>query len=252
MLSTTFISSVFSQSFMTNTISEFTSPSYRYGKMLTAMHSLSRTYNVRINMEDITGHDWRRILNVYMESNYKTNALPEKEVIMIYEHTGLDYTLSATHTNATFGHVFDILMESMNNHAWRYENSTDSIYIYPATNAFSMAHIGSVSITNESPRSIFVTKDLLGLGTNKVELASSKLIWGWPEKEISLELEDAYLWQVLDAITSQIPEGRSWNFREAIPYGTPYNASERRYVLDIYGPDQVLLGEIEARETNQQ
>ena len=252
MLATTFISSVFSQSFITNTITEFTIPSYRYGNMSKAMHDLSRAYNVCINMEDLTEHDWRRILNVYIESNYKTNALSEKEVIMIYKHTGLDYTLSATHTNATFGHVLGVLMECMNNHAWRYESRTDSIYIYPATNALSLTYIGSVSITNESPRSIFETKDLLGLGTNKIELASSKLIWGWPAEKISVELEDAYLWQVLDAITSQITNGRSWNLSEVIPYGRPDNASEYRYVLDIFGPYQAVLDEIEARRANQQ
>ena len=252
MLSTTFISAVFSQSFMTNTVAECAIPSYGYGNMSKAMHSLSRAYNVRICKEDLTGHDKRRIQNVYKENYYKTNALSEKEFAMIYEDFGFDYTLSATHTNATFGHVLGVLMECMNNHAWRYESSTDSIYIYPATNAFSMTYIGSVSITNESPRSIFVTKDLLGLGTNKVELANSKIIWGWPAEKISIELEDAYLWQVLDAISSQITNGRSWNLYEIIPYGIPYNASERRYVLDIYGPYQAVLDEIEERRKHQQ
>ena len=199
-------------------------------------------------MEDIMEHDWRRILNVFEENYYKTNALSEKEFVMIYEHLGFDYTLSTTHTNATFGHVLGVLMECMNNHVWRHENDSDSIYIYPATNAFSFTYIGSVSITNESPRSIFETKDLLGLGTNKVKLASSKIIWGWPAEEISIELEDAYLWQVLDAITSQITNGRSWDLSEIIPYGKPYNASDRRYLLDIFGPYQAVLDEWERNE----
>ena len=244
-LSIVFLDSVFAQSFMTNTIAECAIPEYKYGKMANAINALSRAYNVRICMEDSTANDWIRILNAYEESNYKTNALSEKEVIMIYENFGVDFTLSATYTNATFGYVLGIIMESMNNHVWRYESSTDSIYIYPATNAFSLTYIGSVSITNKPIKSICETENLLNLATNTIGCVGDKLIWSWPTENISLELENAYLWQVLDAITSKIRDGRSWEIREINPSYYFNNAPNYRYGLHVFGPYQTVLDEWE-------
>ena len=114
--------------------------------------------------------------------------------------------------DATFAEVFGTYMSGITNHVWRYESRSDTIYIHPVTNAVSMMRVGPISVSNMTARAFFDENDVLGLKKNNVKHLERKVWFGfWETEKISLEIQDAYLWEVLDEITSQLKEVYSWH-----------------------------------------
>ena len=115
-------------------------------------------------------------------------------------------------TDATFAEVFGTYMNLITNHVWRYESRSDTIYIHPETNAISMMRVGPISVSNMTARAFFNENDVLGLKKNNLKLLEKKIWFGyWETEKISLEIQNAFLWEVLDEIASQLPEIYSWH-----------------------------------------
>ena len=114
--------------------------------------------------------------------------------------------------DATFAEVFGTYMNGITNHVWRYESRSDTIYIHPVTNAISMMRVGPISVSNMTARAFFDENDVLGLKKYNVKHLERKVWIGfWETQKISLEIQDAYLWEVLDEITLQLKEVYSWH-----------------------------------------
>ena len=103
-------------------------------------------------------------------------------------------------------------MTGITNHVWRYESRSDTVYIRPENDAISMMRVGPISVTNMTTRAFFDENDVLELKKHNVKLSNRKMWFGfWETMKISLEIQDAYLWEVLDEITAQIPGMYSWH-----------------------------------------
>ena len=114
--------------------------------------------------------------------------------------------------DATFAEVFGTYMTGITNHVWRYESKSDTVYIRPANDAISMMRVGPISVTNMTTRAFFSENDVLGLKKHNVKLSNRKMWFGfWETMKISLGIQDAYLWEVLDEIASQVPGMYSWH-----------------------------------------
>ena len=150
-----------------------------------AMDELSKLFNVRI----------------CSENNAPLSPLP----FLVFE--------SMTFTDATFEEVIGTYFDKVTNHVWRYEGQTDTIYVHPATNAISMVRVGPISVTNLSLRAFFNSDDVLGLKEHGVDFVEYRVDWTsefWTSPKISLEMDESYLWEVLDAITEQESFFKSW------------------------------------------
>ena len=180
-----FANNLIAQNFMTNAIETCKLDDYDLYDIRFVMNNISNSYGIRICTE-------RPI-------DYKQPNWPKNE---------------QAYTNSTFQSVFATIMGYTTNITWRYENSTDSIYVYPATNAITMLRVGPISLTNEPAWKIFYEYD------GEVEIRKIEgFDLGGRERddwrfEISLEIEEAYLWEVLDAILVQFPGCKSWDIRE--------------------------------------
>jgi len=176
----------FPQSFMTNTVAECSVEGSLFNNIRMTMNFISRVYDVRICTE--------------APRNYTTPTWPQSSVVF---------------TNATFGQVFETIMENTTNLTWRYENSTDSIYVYPLTNAITLMRVGPIALTNEPVWKVFYEDDMV---TRKIEgLVLSGREGDYWNDNVSLEIEEAYLWEVLDEIVAQISEGISWDLQVTPP-----------------------------------
>ena len=118
-----------------------------------------------------------------------------------------------TFTNASIGDVLTGFMNgvSVTNHTWKYESKTDSVYVYPTTNAFSMTRVGPIAVTNMTLEAFFEIEDILKLKNNGVEFVRKNMGVGfWEYRKLSLEMDESYLQEVLDAITENVCELDSW------------------------------------------
>ena len=191
------------QDFMTNTLSECTVSYREIDSIRRIMNAISCDYEVRICTETA--------LDSYLLLPIKSG----KEV---------------SFTNETFGNVFNFFMQDATNLTWRYESVTDTIYVYPTTNAVSMKRVGPISITNAPVMEHFFQNDVFGFGADKMVAAGIRESGEeWMSTEITINIEEAYVWEILDAIDEQLPERKSWNMWENKP------AYEYRHEVYFYG-----------------
>ena len=203
MFTITYTAYLSAQSFMTNTVSECTVSSSEIESVRRIMNAISCDYGVRICTETAS------------DSYYISPIRPREAV---------------SFTNETFGNVFDYFMRNTTNLTWRYESATDTIYVYPTTNAVSIKRAGPISITNSPVIDHFDQNDVFGLGADKMEAVGMRESEEtWMTVEISIDMEEAYVWEILDAIDEQLPERKSWNIWEnKSSYGC-------RYRVHFYG-----------------
>ena len=187
------LSNVFTQSFMTNSLDRAELKIRSTGRINFAMQEVSRAYDVRICTE--------------AQGNYKTTKWPRDEFVF---------------TNTTFEHVFRTIMQATTNLTWRYENTSDTIYIHPTTNALMMMRCGPISVTNTPAYNVIFEDDMLGLRTNGVIAIEYLSDLGYMNEEVSFEFEDAYVWEILDVIDSQMSDGKSWDIFESHRDGYRY------------------------------
>jgi len=134
-------------------------------------------------------------------------------------------------TNVVFSQVLEKIIGIYTNHVWKYENETNSFYIYPKTNSFMMTRVGPISITNELVKNLFYEDNFLGFGKIGLELYP-ELKWSWTDEVVSLEFEEAYVWEVLDAIDSQLPYKGFWMITDNY---VRFWQSTAGYMLKRYG-----------------
>ena len=174
---------------MTNSVAEFKVTSTEIAYIRTVMDAIACDYNVRICTE--------------VSDNSSNTLWPRKDMAF---------------TNATFGHVFGFFMQATTNLTWRYENSSDSIYIYPTTNSITMMRCGPVSFTNELAFRLFKNNDVFNLGTNRlVATAIEESDESWMMEKISLDVNEMYLWEALDAVQAQLRYTKYWHIWDGIP-----------------------------------
>ena len=166
---------------MTNTVDTLELTAYPDIYFSSMMTEISRAYNIRACTEEII--PLRHGPSFYFENAVLSNVLE----------------------NVVTGHT---------NHVWRYENASDSIYIYPETKSISMIRCASVSVTNAPLKALFDENDLLGLkksGFNCMKIMSDEN--SLLNETVSLELEEPYVWQVLDAICERLSGFSSWQMQ---------------------------------------
>ena len=176
--------------------------------------------------------DLARAFNVRICSENKKRFYnrSEKSIKYFGETSISPYKQPMIFTDATFEHAFETVMAGTTNHVWRYDSSNDTIYIYPATNAISLRNIGPISITNATLQNIFYDNDILGLKSLDMLYSINQFDnTYWNDIKITLEFENALLYQVLDAIGSQLPNGELWQIRES------QSVLGNRYTLHFYG-----------------
>ena len=126
----------------------------------------------------------------------------------------LGFNQAITYTNATLEQVFENVLAGNTNCVLKYENHNGSFYAHPSTNSISMMFYGAISITNIPLKTLF-HDDVLGLKETGLRLSMTKTYQPlWADREISLEMKDAYVWQVLDAICRQLPNAKFWHIHE--------------------------------------
>ena len=193
------------QSFMTNTVTG-TLKIRRPNDFSSVINDISRAYNVRICSED----------NMYHYISSMTAA--DKHLFR--------YKEPITFTDMAFSNAFEFVMIGATNHVWIYENSTDTIYIHPTTNSFSMMRCAPIAITNAPILSLFLENDIMGLKQNGVVLNNTRRDYSiMAQTTISLELTNAFVWQVLEAICEKLPDKKSWHIQEV------HTRSEIRYLI---------------------
>ena len=183
------LSNAFAQSFMTNSLDRAELKIRSIDWLKFTMQEVSRAYDVRICTEA-----W---------GNYKTPKWPRDEFVF---------------TNTTFEHVFGTIMQATTNLTWRYENTSNTIYIHPTTNAIMMMRCGPISATNTPAYAVILDNEMLGFSIKGVVASETKMDFGYLSEEVSLEFEDAYIWEILDAMDSQMSEGKSWDIWEDFQY----------------------------------
>ena len=186
-------SNVFAQSFMTNTIDRSELKIRSIDRINFAMQEITRAYDVRICTE--------------AQGDYKTTKWPRDEFVF---------------TDTTFEHVFGTIIQATTNLTWRYENTSNTIYIHPTTNALTMMRCGPISVTNTPAYTVIYEDDMLGLRTNGVVAIEYLSNLGYMNEEVSFEFENAYVWEILDAMDSQMSEGKSWDIFESPRDGYRY------------------------------
>ena len=78
-----------------------------------------------------------------------------------------------------------------------------------------MMRVGPIALTNAPAGGLFNDEEIFGTKTDKIILYGDRdasLVWS--ENKISLEIEEAYVWEVLDAIITQLPKCKSWDIYE--------------------------------------
>ena len=176
-LNTICVINVVAQSFMTNSLAKVTLTTRGQGEINGAICDISRAYEVRMCSEDATFR--------------------------------LEKPMSFT--NATLGHVLEIIISNATNHVWRYENQTDTIYIHPATNAISMQIIGPVAVTNMPLGNFFAGNQIKNMDIYLAyAISTDGPRMAWMSENITLEFDEAYVWEVLDMISAQLSSEKSW------------------------------------------
>ena len=139
-----------------------------------------------------------------------------------------------TITNTTLSNVLENIINSNTNYIWRYEQQTETFYIQPKTNAVSMYYFGSISSTNMLFKEFLDSSNISQLKKNGVDFIFARPEIRLKNEHINLEFENAYLWQILDAISIQLPHVIGWKIQEVDPkrgckYGINFSFSPEFY-----------------------
>ena len=238
---------------LTNTVEKCKIPKRSLEDIITAANAVSSAYDVRIRTEDGLVFFYldkqkqqdEKLPNVgaqmdamYKSFNDRINDLPDdvQTPAFIKEHFREELTelenVSAefnsllesvsvqelTFANATLEHVLDTVVKTMPEHTWRYEAITDTVYIHPITNSLLIARCDPIFATNAPLRSIMDADKTL-----KPYLFDTSLIWhgrlnlSWMDEKVTLEYEDAFVWEVLDAIETQLSDKWYWRIHKRNP-----------------------------------
>ena len=135
-------------------------------------------------------HEISAVYNVSMSAEF---TAPVNETIMAF-------------TNETLLGVMDAIIGSNTNYLWRYENQTDRIYIHPKTNSVLMMRCDSISITNTPLMSLYEKNGIPKFNEIGLGVFNHSTSYHLMTTEVSLELENPFVWQVLDAILTQLPD----------------------------------------------
>ena len=162
-----------------------------------SLDDISKAFNVLICSEDN--------MSSYFRS--ATGGTPH-----LYQYEDEDWKVFS---NATFGEVLGYQMRGATNHTWRYESRTDTIYVYPTTNSFTMTRHDRITVTNMTVKAFFDEQDVLGLKACGIYLGGKQHIMMDAKLEkISLDLTDVFVWEILDAITAQLSVATKWSLAE--------------------------------------
>ena len=173
-----------------------------------AQNSLTNTFNGKL---EIRGPECIGCATYDIAAAYKVRI--NVEILPIFNHYEADMTV----TNATLAQMLEAVMNINTNYVLRYETQTDSYYINPKTNAVSLMKCDQVSITNKPLFELFGEDGVpafneIGLGCS-VHRANFYVF----EVDVSLDVEDMFVWQILDALEAQIPNLKGWGIQEIRP-----------------------------------
>ena len=201
---------LFAQSIMTNTIDECIILTQNSFHPYSYMGDLSYDYNVRINVE-YSEKDILSLTNDIININIPNRTMVSK--ITTFFPRGQFFLKSTIVFNAVLGDMFESGMRNMTNLTWRCDDLSSTIYIYPETNAISMLKIGPVDF-NETPiGDLFLSADLLGLQKHGFKMQKYTL-YEFARHTVSFKSDDAYLWEILDAIIDQNHLIKSWTISQ--------------------------------------
>jgi len=176
------IHNISAQSFITNSVVACKIYNNAMDRLRFTMDAISFAYDVRICTDD--------------SIDYRTSKWPLESIVL---------------TDETFATTLENYMQNTTNLTWKYEENTKTIYIYPVTNAFIMKRYGPVSVTNVYVHDLFDETNILGLETNSLLRVGGHKDWGWPTEKVSFYFQEAYLWEIFDAIEAQVDGSKSWS-----------------------------------------
>ena len=199
---------LFAQNSLTNKVAEF----LMYSRSWDSRHLMSEiadTFKACINLETNYESVLAGINEIYSSDGIKTKEQQKHDIPGMMKFV---VTPEMAFTNATLEEVIGTFIDNMPNHIWRYDCEKDVIYVQPATNAFSMTRIGPVSINNDT---IFefektLSKYDLDLWPRLVSYKINGNKRNILRDLFTLEFENAYLYEILDAVIEQIPDARGW------------------------------------------
>ena len=200
-----FAANLFAQNSLTNTTPEFVFHREAWFNSPNYISRMTEAFNAHIGAEI----DFNQV-----------NASSDKTNLSNAEMFKLLFVPDMTLTNATLEKTMVTFIGSMENHVWSYNGNKNFVHIQPITNALSMTRIDQVSFTNGT---LFeVGKILSKYGLKIFPSFTQGRIGGNNRRiyddKISLELREAFLCEILDAITGQIPDAVGWTIREKIIY----------------------------------
>ena len=199
---------LFAQNSLTNTIPEFSMNAGAWEDRNLSSY-LSGKFKACINAEVDIDNLLSGLNEMYSSDVIKTNEQQDHDL-----HGRLKFieAQEMAFTNATLEEIFGTIVENMPGHIWRYDCENGIIYIQPATNAVSMTRVGSVSFTNESAINVenILTKYNLIVLPRFISNKRTGNMREFSRDKISIELEDAYLYEILDAVVGQIPDAMGW------------------------------------------
>ena len=200
---------LFAQNSLTNTISEFSINS-RSWVNLQKISEISEIFKARISTEINTDLLTAGIIEISSPTAIKLREQGNTNFTGNLRISTVSKEISFT--NTTLEEVIGTFVGNIPNHAWRYDCDKDNIYIHPLTNLVSMTRIGSVSLTNEMVfefgKTLYKYDLKLWTRFNPNKISSNER--DISQDIISLEFEDAYLYEILDAVVAQIPDARGW------------------------------------------
>ena len=204
------VANLFTQNSLTNTVVEFSTPRLNpWEGVYIYMPMISEAFNARINTDfDYDSH-------IAQVENLNSSGIMIKNSRDIADHYKFMSIMMFPEmhlTNATLEEVIVTVINGTTNHMWRYDSDKDILYVHPVTNAISMTRIGPVSFTNEIVYELgsIVGKYDLKLWPRYKSYKTNGNVRRISNDIISLEIEDAYLYEILDGVVAQIPDARGW------------------------------------------
>ena len=207
-LATFFAANLSAQNSLTNTIPEFLLRSSPWQNRY-LMTEIAETFKARINTEINYKNILADIKEIYSSDGIKTKEQQKHDRPGMMKFA---VTPEMAFTNATLEEVLGTFVENIPNYIWRYDCENDITYVQPVTNSISMTRIGSVSITNGTFFEVgkILYKNNLDYLPSLISYKVNGNARRFSEDELSLEFEDAYLYEILDAVVAQIPDASSW------------------------------------------
>ena len=169
-----------------------------------AQHSLTNTYTGELGDPNY----------IEMALLFIPNAYNVRICFEVEPHD-LETIPTITVTNATLAQTFDSIFNLHTNYMWRYENQTESYYVYPKTNAVTMMRFDPISVTNVQFHSFFYDKDYLGFKNLNLKFAFHHSTFYFWDKPVSLDFQNAFVWQIFDALCKQLPYVNFWILRSS-------------------------------------